>query len=41
MVVLIYRTPTGRVSRRNVQGHLLHETIRRLEKKGYSGFRAL
>lgn len=41
MVLLIYRTPTGRLGRRNVQGDQLHATITRLARKGYTGFRAL
>jgi hypothetical protein len=41
MVLLIYRTPTGRLGRRNVSAVTLHATIARLARKGYTGFRAL
>lgn len=41
MVHLIYRTPTGRIGRRNVFGAQLHSVIARLTKKGYTSFRAL
>ena len=41
LLLLVYRTPTGRVSRRHVRSSKLHSTIRSLSLKGYTGFVAL
>ena len=41
LILLVYRTPTGRTGRRHVRGSALHATIAQLTRKGYSGFVAL
>lgn len=40
-VLLVYLTPTGRTGRRTVPGRMVHDVIRRLTQRGYTGFRAL
>ncbi len=41
VILLVYRTPTGRIGRRNVEARDLYVTIGRLARKGYTHFRAL
>jgi hypothetical protein len=41
LLLLVYRTPTGRAGRRHVKSSAVHGVIASLTRKGYTSFRAL